>query len=34
MDQYEAPEVVASFESKALLGEALALIGGSCIRKD
>ncbi len=34
MDQYESPKVIASFESKALLGEALALIGGSCIRKD
>lgn len=32
MDQYESPAVVASFDSKALLGEALASIGGSCIR--
>jgi hypothetical protein len=32
MDQYQSPAVIASFDSKALLGEALAGLGGSCIR--
>jgi hypothetical protein len=31
MDTYESPTVIASFESKALLGEALAFIGGSYV---
>lgn len=30
MDQYEAPAVIVSFDSKALLGEALGH-GGSCL---
>lgn len=34
MDRYESPAVVASFDSRELLGEALANIGGSYIRKD
>jgi hypothetical protein len=31
MDQYESPAVIATFDSRALLGEALASLGGSCI---
>ncbi len=31
MNQYESPAVIATFDSRALLGEALASLGGSCI---
>jgi hypothetical protein len=34
MDQYESPLVIASFGSQALLGEALASLGGSCTSPD
>jgi hypothetical protein len=33
MDTYESPAVIASFDSRELLGEALASIGGSYIWK-
>lgn len=34
MDTYESPTVVASFDSRELLGEALAFMGGSYVKKD